>query len=152
MKTEASQSLISEELVLRDAKLSGSKVLSVKAVAFHLGVSRSTVYRIDRLDGPFRFIIDGRRIFVDAASFEIYLSNAGTLQLSENPVSAEIVPTEYQLADIVEAMPLISSRVVGPPEVARQSATSLPEGSAGQRELMMRQSNGPSFFSYPAFL
>jgi hypothetical protein len=53
----------------------GSSRLTVKQGAERLGVSRSSAYRIKRVDGPFLFFRVGRRIFIDAPSFETYLGH-----------------------------------------------------------------------------
>ena len=51
-------------------------LITVKDAARRLGVSKSTVYRFDRSHGCLRFVIDGRRVFIEEASFETYLANA----------------------------------------------------------------------------
>jgi len=52
----------------------GSRV-SVREAAEQLGKSTSTVYRFDRKNGPFGFLKEGRRLFIDARSFGAYLAN-----------------------------------------------------------------------------
>ena len=50
-------------------------LITVKDAARRLGVSKSTVYRFDRDDGPLRFIVDSRPILIENDSFETHLAN-----------------------------------------------------------------------------
>ena len=56
----------------RGSEADTSPLICVKEAAHWLGVSKSTVYRLDRVHGPFRFVVVGRRIYVDLHSFDIY--------------------------------------------------------------------------------
>ena len=63
-------------------------VMTVAEAALALSVSRSTVYRYPRADGPFTIIKQGRRVFIDRSSFNRYVSArfVGTVDaVSEEP-------------------------------------------------------------------
>lgn len=48
--------------------------MSVADAAVALAVSRSTVYRFDRENGPFKIVKQGRRVLIDRCTFKEYLS------------------------------------------------------------------------------
>ena len=67
-------------------------VMTVAEAALALSVSRSTVYRYPRADGPFTIIKQGRRVFIDRSSFNRYVSArfVGTVDaVSEEPRGTE---------------------------------------------------------------
>ena len=86
-------------------------LLSVAEAALALAVSRTTVYRIDRENGPFRIVKQGRRVFVDRCTFNQHLAarSVGTA----GPVVQEPHATE-------------TPEPLGPPE----------RSGSGQRELV----------------
>jgi excisionase family DNA binding protein len=49
-------------------------LMTVADAAVALSVSRSTVYRFDRENGPFKIIKQGRRVLIDRCTFSQYLS------------------------------------------------------------------------------
>lgn len=75
MKNNPCQAETELSMLTSAAGGSQSPLISVTEAAQRLGVSKSTVYRIDRKNGPFRFVAEGRRIFIDLASFEIQLTS-----------------------------------------------------------------------------
>lgn len=77
--------------------VNGRRVISVREAAHRLGVSLSTVYRVDRRNGPFRFVPSGRRIFIDAVSFERYLGESTTAIRPECPVQVGTPDLEPQM-------------------------------------------------------
>jgi excisionase family DNA binding protein len=113
---------------------SQSPLISVTEAAQRLGVSRSTVYRIDRKNGPFRFVADGRRIFIDLTSFEAHLTN--TLRSEpEPPLQTDDVLIQCPQEGDEERTDLQAREaptVTTQPVPSRQSAIPLP--SHGQRE------------------
>jgi excisionase family DNA binding protein len=82
------------ELNMLTSAAGGSQgpLINVTEAAQRLGVSKSTVYRIVRKNGPFRFVADGRRIFIDRTSFEAHLTNTlvceaePSLQADDDPI------------------------------------------------------------------
>lgn len=70
-------------------------LLSIREAARKLGKSTSTVYRLDRVGGPFRFVLEGRRVFIDAESFEAYrmntYENSVAIAIEDN---LKVAPTE----------------------------------------------------------
>jgi excisionase family DNA binding protein len=50
------------------------RLITVKQAAQRLGVSPSTVYRMRRRSGKFRFVVRGWRVFVDAEDLERFLA------------------------------------------------------------------------------
>jgi excisionase family DNA binding protein len=76
MKTNPKQTASQINLSTPEARSDQALRISVKEAAQRLGVSKSTVYRIDRKNGPFRFVNDGRRIFIELASLENHMGVA----------------------------------------------------------------------------
>jgi len=126
--------------------------MTVKEVARRLRVSTSTVYRINRVDGPFQFISDGRRIFIDSASFELYIRHAGGMGANDGPTGAECANPDKNPISELEAQPLTVRMQPEPQVIIVPSPFPHPSKGGGQRDLIMRESNGPCFFSYPSFL
>jgi excisionase family DNA binding protein len=75
MKNNPCQSVSRINVLNSYAGGSQTPLISVAEAARRLGVSKSTIYRFDRKNGPFRFVADRRRIFIDLASFEIHLTS-----------------------------------------------------------------------------
>jgi Helix-turn-helix domain len=55
-----------------DCRIPG--LMTVADAALALSVSRSTVYRVDRENGPFKILRQGGRLFIDRCTFDQYLS------------------------------------------------------------------------------
>lgn len=70
-------------------------MIDVKEAAKQLSVSKSTVYRLNRFNGPFRFILESRRVYIDLRSFEAYLVE------KTGPESASILAPPIDLPEQV---------------------------------------------------
>jgi hypothetical protein len=66
---------MTKEMVNAETTIHERSLIRVGQAVPRLGVSKSTVYRINRKLGPFRFVLDGRRIFIGQASFESHLAD-----------------------------------------------------------------------------
>ena len=123
-------------------------LITVKDAARRLGASRTTVYRIDRNDGPFRFVVDGRRIFIESASFESFLANTGR-NGTESELTADDVPLDCPQEEQPERtdfrtddMPVEESRPTPPGDVPS------PVSSSGQREYIPPRHYVPGLLWY----
>lgn len=123
-------------------------LITVKDAARRLGASRTTVYRIDRNDGPFRFVVDGRRIFIENASFEAFLANTGR-NGTESELTADDVPLDCPQEEQPERtdfrtddMPVEESRPTPPGDVPS------PVSSSGQREYIPPRHYVPGLLWY----
>lgn len=72
-----------------------AEFVSVREAATVLRVSPSSVYRIDRLAGPFKVIKRGRRVLIDRRSFDAYLRRKSPPHENEASCTAETI----ELAD-----------------------------------------------------
>ena len=112
--------------------------LSVREVARRLGKSLSYVYRLDREHGPFQFIVEGRRIYIDAASFADYLANLQATGLgavaAKAPENLAVPPAESDPVVDCAQQPVPNSTppASGPPKFP------IPRTWSGQRDLVMR--------------
>jgi hypothetical protein len=121
-------------------------LISVKEAAQRLGVSRSKAYRIDRKNGPFRFVIEGRRIFIDLASFETHVNRESDPQPPLQTCDERSLcfqegtagRTDPEKREVLAAAPQASP--------SSQSASPLP--SCGQRDLIMPEPNRPFIVMY----
>jgi hypothetical protein len=126
--------------------------LTVKAAAQRLRKSLSTVYRIDRKNGPFRFVIDGRRVFIDADSLESYLDSIEGIHADDGGQEIECVPSPlHQLTQVISPSPN-SVREIKTPTVATPIVPLPPLKAGGQRELVMNQSLGFYIVQYKSFV
>jgi hypothetical protein len=114
--------------------------LTVKAAAQRLRKSPSTVYRIDRKNGPFRFVIDGHRVFIDAESFAAYLSGIDGIRGDDGREVSECLQPAQEPAEQA-GVPSAN----GAMEKTKSTSAATPtfpvpaSGSEGQRELIIRQ-------------
>ena len=121
---------------------------SVKEAARLLGKSTSTVYRIDRVHGPFRIVTEKGRIYIDGVSFHQYLESRPAAQPIESldnasetslpPSTPECTPESTAEAEVI-------------PETHEQDAVSLPSPAktrSGQRELIIRRRQVPMVVLY----
>ena len=145
MAHEAFQSNSTRILPTTTAPCSRSNLITVKDAARRLGVSRSAVYRIDRNDGPFRFVVDGRRIFIENASFETFLANTGRNGTEPDTAADDVTcdcPQEEQperTPSQVDAMPVEPPR----PSPFRDVPHTL--SSTGQRENILPRRHAAGF-------
>lgn len=131
-----------------DAQSARPSRITVKEAALRLCVSKSTAYRIDRTNGPFRFIVEGRRIFIDSASFESHLANIRGIRADDCPLQVESVLPCHEPAEGPEMQSQIDELQVNTVATAIPSG-SLPDSrSGGQRELTMRQCHQPFIVFY----
>jgi hypothetical protein len=127
-------------------------LITVKDAARRLGVSKSTVYRIDRNDGPFRFVVDSRRIFIESASFETFLANTGRngteSELTANDVSIDSIQGEQpeRTPSQIDAMP------VEPPRPSPFRDVPHTISSSGQRENILPRSHAVGFLYYQTLM
>lgn len=127
-------------------------LITVKDAARRLGVSKSTVYRFDRDDGPLRFIVDSRPILIENDSFETHLANIRR-HITEPCSPADEVfrdcPQEEQPEQInpqMGEMQLEASTHTVPCDVPR------PISSRGQREDILPRRQARAMFCYQSFL
>ena len=119
----------------------GQDLISVKEAASRLRVSPSTVYRINRKNGPFRFVIDGRRVFIHAESFAAYLAGI-CIPADDGREVSECLRTSQELAELAELAGAPSVNGAMETESASAATPTPPvpaSGSEGQRDLIIRQ-------------
>ena len=124
--------------------------ITVKEAARRLGISRSSAYRIDRHGGPFRFIIDGRRIFIDQASLESHIASitgAGAIKIPNHAESKQPLP---QSVGEPCNQPQVDEPPCAPSETLTPTASLPVSRSEGQRGLIMRQRR-QAFIAYYTF-
>jgi len=107
-----------------------SQLVSIKEAAQRLRVSRSTAYRIDRINGPFRFVTSGRRIFIDLKSFDDYLG-------ANTPSEAVPIPEPEKRQSHMDIEPARDDLKIQVPAPAQLPKVNLPPKSCGQRELIL---------------
>jgi hypothetical protein len=113
--------------------------LTVKAAAQRLRKSMSTVYRIDRKNGPFRFVIDGRRVFIDAESFAAYLAGIGGIPVDDGREVSECLQPAQEPAELAGA-PSVNGAMETESASAATPTPPVPASSSeGQRDLIIRQ-------------
>lgn len=127
-------------------------VITVNQAAQRLGVSRSTVYRINRVCGPFLFIVDGRRIFIDVSSFELHLASIIGVHADDDSPRAESIRQILQPANEPKAESQVHESPIEMSETAGPGASLPASTSCGQRELIMRDRTGPCIICYPSFM
>lgn len=118
---------------------------SVKEAAHRMHKHPSTVYRMRRRPGPLRFVAQGKRIYVDLESLELFLPHQAP---SDAPAVA------------VEEKALPERTVGGEPDRERASQAPIAResqqeqvktvGWSGQRELIMPQRQAPLVILYMA--
>ena len=99
--------------------------LSVREVADLLGVSRSTVYRMDRKNGPLKIWKRGRRVLFDRCDFERYLASRTAAACSP---AEEQNPDHSAAAQSDSHSPVATLLIPDPKEEGYRS---------GQRDLIM---------------
>jgi hypothetical protein len=127
-------------------------LISVKDAASQLGVSPSTVYRIDRQNGPFRFVHDDWRIYIDAKSFVAHL--AGIVGADGKIDRGGVESTLQPRPEALQATPPTSD-IIAEGEVPTAKATSIPlpaTMSSGQQEDRRRPHAMSGFFQYFSFI
>ncbi len=114
--------------------------LTVREAALRLGKSLSYVYRLNREHGPFRFILERRRIYIDAASFEDYMTNVQATEQSsvtakkpENLNQPDTPPKPMEESPSKQLTKIVST---GP----SPQEPAAPQTWSGQRELVIRPS------------
>jgi hypothetical protein len=123
---------------------------TVKEAASRAGKSISRLYKMDRQYGPFRFVLRGRRVFVDVDSFELYLSNLDGLAPESGTVPSAAGKSIEETASI--ALNGVFGESTNPNAQDIQAPTkfqeSIPVGRFGQRELIIRRSDRVSVVAY----
>jgi len=122
--------------------------IGVQEAARRLGVSKSTIYRIARTDGPFRFQTDGWRVFIDLTSFEAYLSKKGAVGAPPNKQANEEICQRGDQGESEEtdAAPISVEPTASLLAPAIQSDR--PLKYCGQRELLMPRRDQALFLVY----
>ena len=130
------------------SECSRPNLITVKDAARRLGVSKNTVYRFDRNNGPFRIVVDGRRIFIEKVSFEAYMANIGPTE-TESDLTADDVPVDCPQEEQPEQtdfrtddMPVEASGPTPPCDVRS------PVSSSGQREYILPRQYVPGLLWY----
>jgi hypothetical protein len=107
-----------------DAGTPGESLISVREASRLLGWSKWRVYKLNRVAGPFRFVKDGHRVFLDEATVKAYM-----LRRPAAPNRAYVTSPD---APSDPPMPTTSSRNECPGSQPK------PAGSSGQREVFSR--------------
>jgi excisionase family DNA binding protein len=152
MKTDTD--LTHLECILTSKEIQGAQPnrLTAKEAAHRLGVSLSTIYRIDREHGPFRFVLDGRRIFIDQASLELHLANIRGVHADDGAHAVASFPPCPRPATEVQTQPQIAEPMIETFETMTPQASLPASGSGGQRDLIMRARSGPCIITYQSFI
>jgi excisionase family DNA binding protein len=145
METEFVQTTSSNITCSDGVQSARPTLITVKEAAQRLGISTSTVYRVDRHHGPFSFIVDGRWIFIDRTSFESYLANSRGIPASDNRQDA---PDQPKPVDDVGPQSEIGESQVEPFKNLPLSALTPTSRSGGQRELIITDRRGPFVVLY----
>lgn len=152
MTTESTQARSMPTCCARDSRSSQPQLITVKDAARRLGASRSTVYRIDRNDGPLRFVVDGRRIFIDTASFETFLANTGG-NGTESELTADDVPIDSIQGEQAERTPpKIDAMPAEPPRPSPFRDVPHTISSSGQRENILPRRHAAGFLYYQTLM
>jgi hypothetical protein len=152
MKTESSQTHLRNKPDAADAQRVDPTTMSVKEAADRLGVPCWKVYRMDRKEGPFRFVLEGRRVFIDVTSFELHLRNVAGICANDCLALAENVEPVQQPVKVLDTQLLVDRQQPASPDAPMPRTSPLPSRGGGQREHIMRVPSGPSFFSFPSFM
>jgi hypothetical protein len=134
------------------AQSTRSTVITAKQAAQRLGVSRSTIYRVDRVRGPFQFIIDGRRIFIDLTSFASHLADIRGIRADDDPLRVESMVQYQHPANEPKAEPQTDELQIESSKTAISGASLPASDGGGQRDLIMREPTGPCVVCYPSFM
>ena len=108
-------------------------MLTVRVAAERLGKSTGSIYKLDRVHGPFRFAKRGRRIYIDAASFERYLAGQQESADSTGPDMTGHLSKNSCDNDKEVSSPVTQHEGQDAPSPAR-----IRETGSGQRELTIR--------------
>jgi|GEM_PF-4541925 len=120
----------------RASEADTSSLICVKEAAHRLGVSKSTIYRFDRVNGPFRFIIEGRRIYVDLNSFDVF--RLSRLEAHDKNDSEPAVESRAG-SQASTAAELVSEEQCSSDEPnAKESGYAEKAGRCGQRPLVIK--------------
>ena len=148
MTTEPSRSKSKNLMGVADAQSARPALVTVKEAAQRLGVSRSKVYRIDREIGPFRFVVDGRWIFIDQASLESHIANSRDSRTDDGlPRAGSVLPC-HQPGTESDSQSEIDEPRFSATETATPSASLPTSCRGGQRELIMREHPQPFVVFY----
>jgi excisionase family DNA binding protein len=148
MTTEHSKTNSRDIRDVAAAPIARPSLITVREAAQRLAVSRSTVYRIDRETGPFRFVVDGRRIFIDQASLESHIANSRRNRSNDGPLKVESVLPCQQPANESETRSETDQLQLTAPEMATLNASLSTSTRQGQRELIMREHRQSCAFFY----
>ena len=135
-----------------EPQCSQPNLITVKDAARRLGVSKSTVYRFDRDNGPLRFVVDGRPILIENDSFETYLANIRRCETELGSPADEAprdCPQEEQPERTNSQMGEI--RLEAPTHILPSDAPR-PTSSSGQREDILPRRQALAMFCYQSFL
>ena len=135
-----------------EPQCSQPNLITVKDAARRLGVSKSTVYRFDRDDGPLRFVVDGRPILIENASFETYLANIRRPEIEPGSPADEVprdCPQEEQPERTNSQMGEIQLEV---PTHILPSDAPRPTSSSGQREDIRPRRHAAGFLYYQTLM
>ena len=127
-------------------------LITVKDAARRLGVSKSTVYRFDREDGPFRFIVNGRPIFIENDSFETYLANTGRNRAEPDTAADDVPPDCPQEEQPERTDSRTDAMPVDPPRPSPFRDVPHAISSSGQRENILPRRNVAGFLYYQTLM
>jgi excisionase family DNA binding protein len=148
MTTETCRTNSSKVVDAADAQSVRPQLITVKEAAQKLGVSRSTVYRVDRENGPFRFVVDGRWIFIEQESFESHIANSRGNRADEGLLKIDSALPCQQPANESETQSETDEPQLTAPEMATLNASLSTSTRQGQRELIMREHRHSFAFFY----
>ena len=118
--------------------------IGVKEAARLLGVSRSAVYRMDRVHGSIRFLSTKRPITIDSESVETYLASSRPVEPEPETNAADLAGAGAHELKGLQADQDQAAEV--PNTELTPSAPTL--RSSGQRELTMPRQERASFLMY----
>jgi hypothetical protein len=137
MKTISTRELLAATTNIPVAGVSDEKpCCSVKEAAARIERSASTVYRLRRTPGPIRFVVSGRRIYIETDSLDEYIAGHESTDAVCNTRATGLALTQPVPKDPIGANALQQNSVV---ESEDHQATPLrSETSCGQRDLLIR--------------
>lgn len=108
---------------------------SVKAAAARIERSATTVYRLRRKLGPVRFVVSGRRIYVETDSLDEYIARRGSTEAACDARPTAQASTEPDTQGPISANIVCESPVAEPEHAQPTPLRS--ETTCGQRDLMI---------------
>jgi hypothetical protein len=152
MTKESSNAISTSILQAGEAQRAIPSSIDVKGAAKRLGVSTSTVYRLDREHGPIRFLSTMRPITIDFRSLETHVANIKSIERDPELVS-DVVPCSCPYEEHAENTEPRTNEVLAEPTHPPASTRSCyPSLRCGQRELALTKRDGAAFIGYFSYI